>query len=492
MRTTNASDSLRCVQSFALSFLGFGGRLQVAFRRVAWRRAATRGGALGIVVAFALVVCIPEVHAECSRFPPEASSAYDSTAQKITLPWRTDLPSDPGNTVHAWQALGFGADWKAYIASVLAEVKAAGVAIQNHRIQMNPDAEWWIAPWMDFGRSGRERINGLTSERGPDARDLSPTSPKGYQTWAIGWYNRAGAFGLGQVYADPCNPRVPSEWHFPDQTASFKLLFSNADTSQVSYLDGAPEVEADVQRDPQHTSTFRLIQVDVAVRDPRAIDTGWVMGTFVWKGPPAGDGLFDNLVPVGLMWGNDEGVVNPTWSLPASVTQSQINNDLAGILWQGHEGTWPERPYPGFQGRLNGPADNLRSSCLSCHSMAQWRRGPLGLTPTYKLDPPPTSQEVSDLVSKYFRNVRGGQLVDPTSGQTSLDYSLQLEASFLHLCDACNQEKLAGQTPYVCQVPQMTSRDVVISRPTCEKNVVQKVLQMFAPKESQLATNPRQ
>ena len=123
---------------------------------------------------------------QCSRFPSSASSAFDQQAGKITLPWRTDLPSDPGSRTYPWQGKDFAVDWKAYIASVLDEVKAAGVTISKGRITMNAQAEWWMAPWMDFGRSGRERINGLTAERGPDAGDLSPTSSMGYETWEIG------------------------------------------------------------------------------------------------------------------------------------------------------------------------------------------------------------------------------------------------------------------------------------------------------------------
>ena len=178
-----------------------------------------------LMVATAMPVI---AHAQCARFPAEASTAFDTVQGRITLPWRSDLPIDPGTATYPWQGQDFKADWQAYIASVLAEVKASGVAIRNGRIMMNATAEWWIAPWMDFGRSGRERVNGLTAERGPDPRDLSPTSSGGYQTWAIGWYNRPGAYGLKQVYADPCDPLVPSGWRFPDQTASFKLLFSNA------------------------------------------------------------------------------------------------------------------------------------------------------------------------------------------------------------------------------------------------------------------------
>ena len=154
-----------------------------------------RNGMLAVAMSAVAVMA----SAQCARFPATSSTAFDKDQGKITLPWRTDLPSDPGKGLFAWQTQDFNVDWQAYIGSVLAEVKAAGVAIRQGRLIMNASAPWWIAPWMDFGRSGRERINGLTAERGPDPKDLSPTSSGGYQTWAIGWYNRPGAFGLGQV-----------------------------------------------------------------------------------------------------------------------------------------------------------------------------------------------------------------------------------------------------------------------------------------------------
>ncbi|MGO4366415.1 hypothetical protein [Pseudomonas sp. PAB10] len=432
--------------------------------------------------------------AQCTRFPANASSAFDTSAGRITLPWRTDLPNSPGSAIYPWQDKDFTADWKDYINTVLSEVKATGVAISNGRISMNPQAEWWIAPWMDFGQSGRERINGLTAERGPDPRDLSPNSSKGYETWAIGWYNRPGAYGLQQIYTDPCDPKVPAGWQFSDQTASFKLLFSNASTTEVTYLAGSPEVEADTKRNniPTETTKLRLMQVDIAVRDPRAQNTQWVMGTFVWRGPPKGDGFFDNLVPVGLMWGNDHDIFMDDWSALAPVTQSKINSDLAGILWQGNGVSWPERPFPGFQGRLNGPADNLRSSCLSCHAMAQWRRGPLGLRPSYPLQPKPAADKVRAWVADYFRDTKGGSLIDPGSGQTPLDYSLQLQTGFSHLCDACKQEKLTGATPQVCKAPQVGDSGLAIDQATCGTSGLQKLMFLFSPKESELSNLPRQ
>jgi hypothetical protein len=367
----------------------------------------------------------------------------------------------------------------------LSEVRTSGISIANDSISMKANADWWIAPWMDYGANGREPLEGLTKERGPKAGDLSPTSLGNHQVWAIGWYNAEGSYALGQVFSDPCNPSIPtgasgSAWTFPNGTAAFKLLFTTADGSEVSYLNGAPTVRAKIGpsqfSDSDGVANLRLLQVDVGVRDPDASGTDWVMGTFIWQGPATGDGLLDNLVPVGLMWGNDPGVQNNTFASPAAIQQTGLNAKLAGVVWQGSNQTWPERPFPGFQGRLNGPADNLRSSCLSCHGLAQWRRHPqLSIVPSYDLDPPPTAAKITDLVGKYFKNVKGGTLNDSAVSAVPLDYSLQLDAAFTRMCQACGDEVLSGPTPDLCRRPGTGQ----IKRETCEKTTLQAVTSWF-------------
>ncbi|MFP3527271.1 hypothetical protein SB912_32745, partial [Pantoea sp. SIMBA_072] len=51
-----------------------------------------------------------------------------------------------------------------------------------------------------------------------------------------------------------------------------------------------------------------MLQLDIAVKDKRAKDTGWVFGTYVYGGGPGsnrrGAGWY-NVSAVGVMWGND-------------------------------------------------------------------------------------------------------------------------------------------------------------------------------------------
>jgi len=409
----------------------------------------------------------------CSRFAPQSSSAFDANAHAITLPWRTDFPVTPPTTTHPWEAIQFQTNWQAYMAAVLAEVQASGLQIANNRITMNPTAPWFITPWMDYGSSGREARLGLTKERGPDSGDLSPTSTSGSQVWAIGFYNAEGAAGLRRIFADPCNPtRLPIGGTFPPKTVSFKLLFTDASTTQVAYLAGSPTVTALI--DPAGSSsapqppssrvprTLRLIQVDIAVRDPDA-PLGWVFGTFVWHNNGAND-LFGNLTPVGLMWGNDPNASASPRDAFATLPSTRLNPALAGVVWRG-TAPWPGRPWPGFQGRLNGPADNLRSSCLSCHALAQWPRSiALGIVPKpssqFTLTALNQAARRDELREKWLRDVAGGALTEPSEaaatstwgGATPLDYSMQVQTAFSRMCEACARGAMPGPTPGLCRI----------------------------------------
>ena len=72
-----------------------------------------------LLAALALIVAPAESEARCTRLPESASTAFNTAANKITLPWRTDYPATLASQTHAWQALQFDQDWRGYIAAVL-------------------------------------------------------------------------------------------------------------------------------------------------------------------------------------------------------------------------------------------------------------------------------------------------------------------------------------------------------------------------------------
>ncbi|MES2825203.1 MAG: hypothetical protein V4732_16485 [Pseudomonadota bacterium] len=452
--------------------------------------------------------------ATCTRLPDVVRSSATSEGV-VSLPWRTDYPQKKADSKYKWESIDPQQNWEKYLEAVLSEIRASGLHITDGRIKMPPDAQWWIAPWMDYGANGREMINGLTRERGPEKNDLAPGSQDTFQVWAIGWFNTEGALSLGDVFSDPCNPDIPEMgWKFQEKTMSFKLLFTDA--TNISYLNGAPKVEAAIypSDDPRSNDikkrakrTLQLFQIDVAIRDEKkASDTEWIMGTFIWKGPARGDGLIDNFVPVGLSWGDDPQKLGAQWSSSLTLSQTAINSDLAGVVWQ-KDKEWPHRPFAGFQGRLNGPADNQRSSCISCHGLAQWpRSSELNILPRYevgkKIDadlPPLTEDEIKALVGKYFINVRGGSLNNssllerPTNGEKKkpaipLDYSLQLEAGLSRMCQACDVGHLVGPVPKLCR-PEFGGR---LDKKQCGKTIPEAIKSFFGFPNVQEFGMPRQ
>jgi hypothetical protein len=81
----------------------------------------------------------------------------------------------------------------------------------------------------------------------------------------------------------------------------------------------------------------------------------------------------------------------------------------------------PLMQHLGYKGRLNGPIDNPRSSCLSCHSTAEI---PADLSRPNVPGIPPAPATAA-VLAQYFRNIKANTRF--TDGELALDYSLQLQ-----------------------------------------------------------------
>jgi hypothetical protein len=158
---------------------------------------------------------------------------------------------------------------------------------------------------------------------------------------------------------------------------------------------------------------LRLLQVDVAIRDPRASTTGWVFGTFIYDGRVAGNDPYKKLRPVGVMWGNDPSLGPNEYQHGARPKQTRLNPATRGIM-----------QHYGWLGRLDGPVDNPKSSCLSCHSTAQ-----TGMPAP--MVPPTGTPEGSAAWMNWFRNIAPPQTF--SAGTVSLDYSLQMASGLQNL-----------------------------------------------------------
>jgi hypothetical protein len=322
-----------------------------------------------------------------------------------------DYPGTPPPAeVYPWKSIDFKTDPMAYMLAVRQYVYEGNLSTNPNapwRIQNNPVRKWYHAPWLDSGRNGREFVHGLTRELASVPGQLwkNPPQNQTIQNWAVGFYNAPGGYILGNVWCNPQNPTT-STVTFPEGTVSAKLLFSGAPIAQVPIFQGSVQWKANINtqpgnsQSPRQPQTVRLLQIDLAVRDDRNTETGWVFGTLIYDRTAPGS-PWEKMQPVGLMWGNDPGVT-PT---SGQITQTWLNPAVKSIM----------RHY-GWAERLNGPVDNPLSSCLSCHATAGW--------PIAPMLPPNGSTDQQRL--KWFRNIKTGEPFE--QGQASFDYSLQLAA----------------------------------------------------------------
>lgn len=300
-----------------------------------------------------------------------------------------------------------------------------GMIAADWRVEANTVRKWYHVPWMHVGRHPREFLRGMTEERPLAGPELGVKNGVTVQNWAVGFYNDLGAQSIGKTWTS-ASGGDPSQAQANPGTVVAKLLFSAAlpsDFESDDILAGAPEWDANVfvnRGSPEkNIRRVRLLQMDVAIRDPRAGATGWIFGTFAYDKTVTAATPWDHMIPVGLMWGNDPSLTPSAGTKP----KETIVNPAAPLYARNHLG---------LAGRMNGPVDNPASACMSCHSTAQ--TPPLAPMTAFR-----TCSETQTL--HWFRNLPGTQgfgavnattcvPTSPSPASTSLDYSLQQSVAF--------------------------------------------------------------
>ena len=189
---------------------------------------------------------------------------------------------------------------------------------------------------------------------------------------------------------------------------------------------------------------LRLLQMDIMVRDKRADDTiGWVLGTFAYNGELNSRNCakrendiacrFNNLVPLGIQWGDDPDVTdNIINAYP--YTKTKTNPKLKETIVNSSPDLPPQ--HLGWGMRLNGPADLNTSSCVSCHTAAQFpaitELVPPMATVANGFAPTPGAGDKEWM--SFFTNVKAATSEDPRAYST--DFSLQVAMSLQNFADA--------------------------------------------------------
>ena len=343
----------------------------------------------------------------------EAPGAYVGPVFVLSDDFPTEKP-ELDQAVSDILKIDFKTDPMAYVLAVRDYVFAGnihgGPVSEDFILQNNTAGHaWYHVPWQHWGPTGREGYHGLTREGPLSPEVLAPEQKKASYAYAVGFYNGPGGYTIGQVW--PSADEGPDLTHmiqamedgfaFPEGTVVGKFLFTSLGPDQVPWLANPLQWQAymydcdvtDPSKCPdgmegatRSTQMVNLLQMDVMVKDSRAENAaGWVFGTFAYNGAAAqskelgeayaaacadieGPGKnWCNLMPVGVMWGNDPD--NRTSFINDKPTATVINADLKET-WINADPALPAM-HLGFNSRLNGPADNPSSSCMSCHATGQ-------------------------------------------------------------------------------------------------------------------------
>ncbi len=363
----------------------------------------------------------------------------------------------PDAAVKKILAIDFKKDWRAYLMAVRDYVFEGNVGhpggVENDFfLEDNKVRHWYHVPWQHWGETGREGYHGLTQEGPISVQMLAQQQYQTSHAYAVGFYNDLGGYTIGRVWADADRPDLSytrGGRGFPVGAVVAKVLFTTLGEQEVPYLKNpvswnayvyasdTPDAAADAGTS-RVTAPVQLIQMDIMVRDPRAQSTGgWVFGNFMYNGAMNNANRWENLVPVGIQWGDDP-TVNVYLSNPTP-TETKTNPLLKETIINPDKNELPPT-HLGFGFRLNGPVDSTVSSCMSCHSTAEYPEvsAILPFLNNPPVNPPAKQGEPASAAwMRWFRNVPCATPFDPGKA-VSFDYSLQLSKSIENFIDYKN------------------------------------------------------
>jgi len=392
----------------------------------------------------------PQAHIQQSHHRVYASAAAQqfNTSSLFAVPdgykpWKisNDYPKrpNPPEPMSSSNAPWLSIDPTTHAGDYMAAVKKyclEGMLESDFVVQNNKVRNWYHAPWLHYNETGRDPLRGLTFEGTTRPKSLSATQLGITQNWAIGFYNHQGATVFGKMWADPADPKWDGPVKFPWGSIVFKLIFTTATDADLPSMVGSPswDVATALQFPDQPPVAYarvgkptkiRLLQMDFATTDSHSV-TGWIYGTFMYNGLSGQTG-WGGLMEVGLMWGNDPELTQKKFEAGGSLKESWVSPKAQALL----DSLRGSRENFGWNGRMNGPADNFISACISCHQTSQWPTTGLPAVP-----PPPVKNDKGRWVPKddeetmkWFKNVPSGQSWDgkgftaDTSFQLSIGYA---------------------------------------------------------------------
>ena len=211
------------------------------------------------------------------------------------------------------------------------------------------------------------------------------------------YYNDTAAYTLSRVWQDcnktknECIPRVvDNEAQFKEGSIVVKAAGVTATPEQWPVLKGSAkwqvyrkpfDLNGTVGNGKVKVTDLRVGIFDIIIKDSVASPkTGWVFSTLVYDSDASGNSVWDRMVPLGTIWGNDPDV-NSAKNPKQELIENYINPNAPA---------WTKVTL-GYGGRMSGPFDiavkydvdvngtkvkALRSSsCLSCHGTSSYIPG---------------------------------------------------------------------------------------------------------------------
>lgn len=390
-----------------------------------------------------------EFNANQTPFPDfgylPSPDVYKGPVFKLSQNYPTAVPNTP---LPDFFKIDYKTNWREYLEKVQ-EYCFEGNTEVDFRIENNNKRAWYHMPWQHYGNDGREGIHGLTQEAPVAKFQLAPTqSSDSAGAVAVGFYNDVAGYTIGEVWKNHYAPDHSKNVAFKNGAVLFKLLFVTLPekdaATQVPWLtngiwwDGYVVSNFKKMNTPnpaqyRHITKVVLIQMDVMIRDDRA-PTGWVLGNYQYNGKLNKADKWKNLIPVGLMWGDDP--ENNTNASNPTPTKTIINPSLKETIINPDSNELPAT-HLGWNSRLNGPVDNPMSSCFSCHSTAEYPQYAL-MSPLFNPDTAKANPPGSPGWMRWFRNLQCGTPFSEDSH--SMDFSLQLAISLQNFYDWKKQQ----------------------------------------------------
>lgn len=272
------------------------------------------------------------------------------------------------------------------------------------------------------------------------------------------YYNDTAGYTLHKVWqkcdnkTKSCVPSVEhNEAQFQEGAIVVKAAGVTATPEQWPVLKGAAKWQ--VYRRPFNlngtindakpkVTDLRVGIFDIIIKDSVASpQTGWVFSTLVYDHNAPGDSVWDRMVPLGAMWGND----------PDVNSAKHPNQELMETYINPNAPAWTKVTL-GYGGRLSGPFDiavkynedvngtkvaSLRSSsCMSCHGTSGYISGDYHMSTflypakDYKTSPWKMYTPGSSEWNEWFQNRAGD--VAQKKGAIGLDYSTFLDAVLIN------------------------------------------------------------